>query len=77
MRVVRRSNLAPLIVSVDEQYEFSVEALINAINLHPDADVVCDNNPNGRVTAEAQNYAEHAGKEVMKLRDLYARLHRE
>lgn len=75
MRVVREVPLPDLTVAVDEQYEFSAEAVVAAVRLHPDADIICDNNPNGRVTQAAVEQAEHAGVEVMKLRDLFSRLH--
>lgn len=75
MRVVRQNELSDVLIAVDEQYEFSAEAVVAAVRLHPDADIICDNNPNGRVTEAAVEQASHAGVEVMKLTDLFTRLH--
>lgn len=76
MRLTRSRGLPDVTLAVDEQYEFSAEAVIDAVNLHPDVDIICDNNPNGRVTSSAIAQAEHSGVEVLKRRDLFSRLHR-
>lgn len=73
----RRTGLSPLLVAADYQYEFSEEALVQAIARHPDAQVVYNANPNGRPTVAATRYATQTGVEVLKFGELLRRIGRE
>jgi hypothetical protein len=75
MHVSRVGALDPLRIAVEYHYEFTEEALVHALERHPDVDVVYNANPNGTVTEAAYSHAEHAGVEVLGFRELMGRLH--
>lgn len=70
MRVVRQPGMEDLVVAVVHQYDMSRDALHSAIDRHPDADVVMNSNPYGRVTSAAREHAQHAGVAVFTGREL-------
>lgn len=74
---VRRTGHSPLLVAADYQYEFSEEALVEAIARHPDAQVIYNANPNGRPTTAASRYAKQVGIEVLGIGGLLRRIGRE
>jgi hypothetical protein len=48
---------------------------LQALARHPNVDIVYNANPNGTVTQDAYCHADHAGVEVLGLKDLMGRLH--
>lgn len=77
MRLKRRGGLSDVIVAVEYEYEFSEEALVGALERHPDADVVLNSNPNGRPTSAALSHAQHAKVPVFSLAELMGALNYE
>jgi hypothetical protein len=77
MRVRRIDGLRSLLVSVESHYEFTEEAMVQALARHADVDIVYNGNPNGTITEAAHAHAKHAGVEVLGFGDLMRRLHRE
>ncbi len=75
MRVSRVGPLDPLRIAVEYHYEFTEEALVQALERHPDVDVVYNANPNGKVTEAAHSHAGHADVEVLGFGDLMKRLY--
>jgi hypothetical protein len=75
MHVYRVGALSPLRIAVEYHYEFTEEALVQALERHPDVDVVYNANPNGKVTEAAYSHAEHADVEVLGFKELMTRLH--
>jgi hypothetical protein len=61
MRLERRKGLIDVVVAVEYEYEFSEEAVVQALKRHPDAHVIVNANPNGRSTGSASAHAEQAG----------------
>lgn len=76
MEVRRTGGLAALRIAVEYQYEFTEEHLVQALDRHPDVEVVYNANPNGSVTEAAYEHAHHADVEVLGLKELMRRLHR-
>ncbi len=77
MRVHRSDGLGSLLVSVESHYEFTEEAMVQALARHADVDIVYNGNPNGTITEDAHTHAGHAGVEVLGFGDLMRRLYRE
>lgn len=75
MHVRRAGALDALRIAVEYHYEFTEEALVHALERHPEADVVYNANPTGKVTEAAYNHAGHAGVEVLGLGGLMKRLY--
>lgn len=75
MEVSRVGRLDPLRIAVEYHYEFTEEALVHALKRHPDVNVVCNSNPNGKATEAAYRHAGHAGVEVLGFGDLMKRAH--
>jgi hypothetical protein len=74
MRLRRQGGLSDVIVAVEYEYEFSEEALVGALERHPDADVILNANPNGRPTSAALSHARHAKVPVFTLAELMGAL---
>jgi hypothetical protein len=74
MRLRRRGGLSDVIVAVEYEYEFSEEALVGALERHPDADVILNANPNGRPTSAALSHARHAKVPIFRLSELMGAL---
>ncbi len=60
MTIVRHNHLNSVLVAIEEEYEFSEEALVRALERHPDAGAVLNWNLNGRSTSAALRHAEDA-----------------
>jgi hypothetical protein len=75
MHVRRVGALDALRIAVEYHYEFTEEALVHALERHPEVDVVYNANPNGKVTEAAYNHAGHAGVEVLGFGGLMKRLY--
>jgi hypothetical protein len=74
--LIRKEPLPSLTVAVDYQYEFTQEALVAAVERHPDARIFLNANPNGRPTSAAVGHGEFAGVEVHRIGELMSRLNR-
>jgi hypothetical protein len=74
MRLERHKGLSELVVAVDYQYEFSEEAVVQAVKHHPNASVIVNANPNGRSTSAALTHAEHAGVTIFGVSELMGAL---
>jgi hypothetical protein len=74
MRLHRGDALSNVTVAVEYEYEFSEEALVRAIQRHPDADVILNANPNGSRTTAAQSHADDTGVPVFKVGELMGAL---
>ena len=75
MRLERHKGLSELVVAVDYQYEFSEEAVVQAVKHHPNASVIVNANPNGRSTGAALTHAQHAGVTIFGVSELMGALH--
>ena len=75
MHVRRAGALDPLRIAVEYHYEFTEEALVHALERHPEVDVIYNANPNGKVTEAAYTHAGHAGVEVLGFGGLMKRLY--
>jgi hypothetical protein len=76
MQIDRTGALQPLRLSVEYHYEFTEEALVAALERHPNVNIVYNANPNGTVTEAAHAHAGHSGVEVLGFKELMSRLHR-
>jgi hypothetical protein len=74
MRLRRRGPLGDVVVAIEYEYEFSEEGVVQAINRHPDADVLLNANPNGEATSAARSHARHAGTAIYKASELMGAL---
>jgi hypothetical protein len=74
MRLSRHAGMSELVVAVDYQYEFSEEAVVQAIEHHPDASVIVNANPNGGSTEAALTHAKHAGVTIFGVSELMGAL---
>ena len=61
MELVRMADLGSIRVAIEYEYEFSEEALVRALKLHPNANTVLNSNPNGTPTVAALRHAKEAG----------------
>jgi hypothetical protein len=75
MRVSRVHPLSDVTVAVEYEYEFGEEAVVRAIQRHPDADVILNANPNGSTTTAARSHAHDAGVAVFRISELMGALH--
>ncbi|MFE4975518.1 hypothetical protein ACFRAR_25885 [Kitasatospora sp. NPDC056651] len=76
MRLLRGGSLPHVRLSVEYEYEFSVEALVKALERHPGVNVVLNSNPNGKPTGAALRHAEHAGVRLLDMSSLMGALNR-
>jgi hypothetical protein len=74
LRLRRRGRLSDVVVAVEYEYEFSEEGVVQAINRHPDADVLLNANPNGGGTVAAYSHAYHANVAIYKTGELMGAL---
>jgi hypothetical protein len=74
MRLKRKGSLSDVLVAVEYEYEFSEEALVQAIKRHPDATVIINANPNGRATSAAMAHAENAEVTIFGVSELMGAL---
>lgn len=74
MRLRRNPPLSDVVVAIEYEYEFSEEGVINAIDRHPDADVILNANPNGSATSAAYSHASDAGIAIYKTGELMGAL---
>lgn len=74
MHIRRAGPLSDVIAAVEYEYEFSEEALVRAIDRHPDADIVVNANPNGSTTTAAGAYAHDVGVKLVGIRELMVAL---
>ncbi|MBP2581825.1 hypothetical protein J3A78_002303 [Streptomyces sp. PvR006] len=74
MRLVRHGGMPDIRVSVDYGYEFGEEALMQALERHPEVEVVLNSNPNGRFTSAALRHAENAGVRIFDMSSLMGAL---
>jgi hypothetical protein len=73
-RLRRRDSLGDVVVAMEYEYEFTEEAVVRAIERHPDVDVILNANPSGRVTAAAYAHAIEARVPVYKIGELMGAL---
>jgi hypothetical protein len=74
MRIKRRRRLSDVIAAIEYEYEFSEEALVRALERHPDARVVVNANPNGKSSNAALTHAESAEVSIFGLREVMGAL---
>ena len=74
MAIVRHSYLKSVLVAIEEEYEFSEEALVGALERHPDSDAVLNSNLNGRPTSAALRHAKDARVGLFSLPELMGAL---
>ncbi len=74
MRLKRHGGLKDVTIAVEYHYEFSEEALVQAIEHHPGMDVILNANPNGRVTEAALAHAQEVRVPVFGIAQLMGAL---
>ncbi len=70
MRLVRSGRMPDVVISIEYGYEFGEEALVEALERHPDVDVVLNANSLGRATSAALEHADNAGVHILNLSSL-------
>lgn len=70
MVVYRKPPLGPLRIAIEKEYEFTEEALVQALARHPDVDIVYNANPNGTPTEAANRHAAQVGFEILLFGEL-------
>lgn len=71
---VARAGLRPLVIAVAYEYEMTEEALVSAIQRHPEASIIYNANPNGRTTTAAVRHAADSDTETLRFRELMPRM---
>ncbi|MFD6495734.1 hypothetical protein [Streptomyces sp. NPDC060188] len=74
MEVEREGRMDSVTVAVEYEYEFSEEALVKALDRHPETTAILNANPNGRPTGAAIEHAQRAGVGLFKLGELMGAL---
>jgi hypothetical protein len=74
MRIKRKKNLGDVTIVVEEVYDFGEEALMDALERHPDVDAVVNGNPSGSFTKSARDFARNIGVGVFSLQELMGAL---
>lgn len=74
---VRRRGRKDVVVGIEHVYEFGEEAVVHALERHPDIDAILNSNVNGTMTRAARRHASQLGVGLFDLRGLMSALHRE
>lgn len=69
IEITRKDNLRDLTISVEKEYEFGEEAMVNALSRHPDVDTVVNARVAGKLTRAAIEHARNAEVGLFGVRD--------
>lgn len=74
LRLQRDAFLSDLVVAIEYEYEFTEEATVRAIRRHPEADVILNANPNGRLTTAARRHTRNTKVPIFTISELMGAL---
>ncbi len=74
MRVERQGGMSDVVAAIEYQYEFSEEAMVQALARHPDATVILNANPNGKPTSAALTHVTYTGVPIFRFAEMMGAL---